>query len=242
MRIILAIVMLCVAIAARATTPPQGFTARYSLSLEGMPLGETERRLERLANGDYLYATRTQATGVAALLMKDRIREESRFRFSKGRFLPLEYRYERSGGKQARSSSVQFDWKTRQARGNHNGEVWQVPVKPGVLDRLLYQLAVTYDLQTQRKRLSYQIAERGAVKQYDLAQAGEEILDTPLGPQATLKLQRIEGDYETSLWLAKGLVYLPVRIEHTEDGKRYRAELSAVSGIALPAMPRPAPR
>ena len=241
MRFVFAVFMLC-ALPAWATTPPQGFVARYELSLESMPLGETERRLEKLANGDYLYSTRTVATGVAAILMKDRISEQSRFRFIRGQFQPLEYQYNRNGGKKTKSSSAQFDWQARQAKGNHNGEAWQLAIKPGVLDRLLYQLAVTYDMQKQRKRFSYEIADRGELKTYDLTVAGNETLDTPYGRLPTVKLQRIEGDYETSLWLAKGLVYLPVRIEHTEDGKRYRAELKALSGIALPVQKKPATR
>ncbi|NWG86679.1 MAG: DUF3108 domain-containing protein [Hydrogenophilaceae bacterium] len=235
MRFVFAIFMLC-ALPAWATTPPQGFTASYDLSLEAMPLGETERKLEKLANGDYLYSTRTTPTGLAAMLMKDRIVEQSRFRFLKGRFQPLEYQYSRTGGKKTRNRSARFDWQAKQARGVRDGEPWQVAIKPGVLDRLLYQLAASYDLQKQRKQFSYQIADRGELKTYELTVAGNETLDTPYGRQPTIKLQRIEGDYETSLWLAKGLSYLPVRIEHTEDGKRYRAELKALSGITLPAV------
>jgi hypothetical protein len=242
MRFVFAVVVFCAALSAWATTPPQGFVARYDLSLEAIPLGETERKLEKLANGDYLYSTRTVATGVAAILMKDRITEQSRFRFSKGQFQPLEYQYQRSGGKKTKSSGAQFDWQAKQAKGNHNGEAWQLAIKPGVMDRLLYQLAATYDMQKQRKRFSYAIAERGELKTYELTVAGNETLDTPYGRLPTVKLQRFEGDYETSLWLAKGLSYLPVRIEHTEDGKRYRAELKAVSGIALPAVQKKAAR
>ena len=232
MRIVFAMLMYCLTWSVWATTPPQGFVARYNLSLESMPLGETERKLERLPNGDFLYSTRSYATGVAAMLMKDRIGEQSRFRFLKGQFQALEYRYERNGGKKSRTRSAHFDWQARRVDGDHDGEAWQLAIKPGVLDRLLYQLAATYDLQKQRKRFSYPVADRGELKRYDLKFAGSETLETPFGPMLTLKLLRIDGEYETALWMARDLAYLPVRIEHTEGGKRYRAELKAVSGLA----------
>lgn len=222
-----------------ATTPPDGFTARYGLSIESVQFGETERKLERLPNGDFLYTTRNYATGVTAMLVKDRITEQSRFRFAKGQFQPLEYRYERNGGKKTKLRSARFDWPARQVEGEHDGEAWQLAIKPGVMDGLLYQLAASYDLQRQRKRFGYQVADRGELKDYALNKAGVETLETPLGPLTTLKLHRQDGEYETTLWMAKDLAYLPVRIEHTEDGKRYRADLKALSGMA-PAKRRPA--
>lgn len=218
-----------------ATTPPETFIARYSLSLESVQLGETERKLEKLPNGEYLYSTRSYATGVAAMLMKDRFSEQSRFKFQKGQFLPLEYQYLRSGGKKTKSDKMEFDWKNRQAKGDHNGETWQQAIKPGLMDRLLYQLAASYDMQKRRKKFSYPVMDRGELKTYNLLPVGEETLKTPYGSLATFKLQRIDGEYETTLWLAKDLAYLPVRIEHTEDGKRYRADLNELSGIARKA-------
>ena len=223
-----------------ATTPPETFVARYTLSIESVQFGETERKLEKLPSGEFLYTTRNYATGVTAMLLKDHITEQSRFRFVKGQFQPVEYRYERNGGKKTKLRSARFDWQAKQVEGNHDGEAWQLPVKPGTMDRLLYQLAASYDLQKQRKRFSYQVADHGELKTYDLTMAGVETVDTPLGSLKTMKLQRIDGEYETTLWMAKDLAYLPVRIEHTEDGKRYRAELKEMSGLVLtkPAKPR----
>ncbi|MBI5937707.1 MAG: DUF3108 domain-containing protein [Betaproteobacteria bacterium] len=231
MRFIAALLIAFVVLPAWATTPPQGFVARYNLSLESMPLGETERKLERLPNGEFLYSTRSYATGVAAMLMKDRIGEQSRFRFQKGQFQPLEYRYERNGGKKTKLRSARFDWQAKQVEGSHDGEAWQLALKPGVMDGLLYQLLASHDLQKQRKRFSYQVVDRGELKRYELNVVGVETVETPMGPLTALKLQRQEGEYETTLWMAKELAYLPVRIEHTEDGKRYRADLKALSGM-----------
>lgn len=222
-----------------ATTPPEGFVARYTLSIESVQFGETERKLEKLPNGDFLYTTRNYATGVTAMLVKDRITEQSRFRFVKGQFQPLEYRYERNGGKKTKLRSARFDWSAKQAEGEHDGEAWQLVIRPGAMDRLLYQLAASYDLQKQRKRFSYPVADHGELKTYELNMVGVETVDTPLGAQSTVKLQRIDGEYETTLWMAKDLAYLPVRIEHTEDGKRYRAELKTLSGLAPAKATRP---
>lgn len=234
MRMLFAVFMFCAVLPAWATTPPQGFVTRYSLSIESVQFGETERKLERMPNGDFLYSTRSYATGVAAMLLKDRIAEQSRFRFLKGQFQPLEYRYERNGGKKSRTRSARFDWQAMQAEGEHDGEAWRLALKSGVMDGLLYQLAASYDLQRRHKRFGYQVADHGELKAYALSMVGMETLETPLGPLPALKLQRRDGEYETTLWMAKELAYLPVRIEHTEDGKRYRADIKTLSGIALP--------
>ena len=209
------------------------FTARYTVSHAGMVIGESERRLVQVGKNEYRYSAETQSTGVAAMLIKDRVSEQSRFRLVKGEIRALEYRYHRRGGKREKLSEVRFDWVRRLAQGSNNEQRWQVPLKPGVHDGLLYQLAASHDLQRGRKTLRYQVPDEGELKSYDLAIASEEILDTPLGRLATVRVERDDGKREATLWLAKSLNYLPVRIDYTEgDGRSFSASLQAFSKTA----------
>ncbi len=221
------------ALPSQAAGPIEAFQARYSIHYGKLPIGESERSLARAANGDYLYTTRTRSTGLAEALIRDRISEQSRFRYVRGRPQALEYRYERVGGKRDRAIHVQFDWRRKLARGVQDGRPWQVALQPGVHDALLYQLAASLDLQRGQRTLSYRVADEGELKPYELAIEGEEVLDTPLGRLATVKLRRLDDERDTTLWMARDLAYLPVRIEHVEtDGKRFSARIQSLSGLS----------
>lgn len=211
----------------------EAFTARYTVSHAGMVIGESERRLVQVGKNEYRYSAETESTGVAAMLIKDKISEHSRFRLVKGEIRVLEYRYHRRGGKREKLSEVRFDWTRKRAEGRNNEQRWQVSLKPGVHDGLLYQLAASRDLQRGRKPLRYLVADEGELKPFDLVIAGEETLDTPLGAMPTVRVERDDGKRETTLWLAKSLNYLPVRVDYTEaDGRRFSAGLQSFKKTA----------
>lgn len=219
--------------ASAAFALPERFSARYVLSAQGVDIGKTHWTLAPLGDGRFAYESRSEAIGLARLLRDERIDERSVWRLADGSVQPLRYTYNRSGGKRVRNVEVEFDWQDGRVRNTLNGQTWSMPIEAGMLDKLVYLLALMNDLAAERREVRYAVADGGKVKTYLLRVVGRERVDTVKGSlEATVVERRREGDErETRIWCAPALGYLPVRVEHREDGEVVRLELESLEGL-----------
>lgn len=212
------------------------FEAHYGLYGLGLRLGESTRRLEPLDAQQWRFHAHNQTSGVAALLRDDQIEESSDWHWREGRPEPLRYYYRHLGSTTQREVEIEFDWLTRQALHHiQDKPPWRLALQPGVLDKLLYQLALMYDLQQgKRGDFEYRIADGGRLKAYRLIFVGEEVLQTELGELRTLHYRR-QATRKTRtqhFWLAEKLAYLPVRMEYSEaNGDTVLMKLEAIQGL-----------
>lgn len=220
-------------VASAAEHLTRSFVARYSLSTHGAKIGETEWSVKPLSSGLYRYESRTEAAGIFSLVSDEEIIESSEWRFDDGILRPQNYSYTRTGGKKDRNVTVSFDWNTRRAVNTAKGQSWQMPVDDGTLDKLSYVLVLMDDLAKEQPRLQYQIADGGKVKTYELQIEGAERLETALGTFDTVKVRRLRTseERETLLWCARGLNYLPVKIEHKERDGTLLMRIVHVDGL-----------
>ena len=110
-----------------------------------------------------------------------------------------------------------------------------MPLQAGILDKLLYQYALMRDLRDNPAEIAYDVTDGGKMKKYDFAIMNEEIVQTPLGPLQTVRLQRIGHDDKSMLiiWAATALKYLPVKVESTdEDGRTTTAIIQTLIWLA----------
>lgn len=220
--------------AAEESAPFPNFSAEYVLKRNGLPLGNATRSLRSLGNGRYVFESVTYATGMIAWLVKDRIEERSTWTFSNGLLRPLEYKYDRYGGKKTRRVKLNFDWEHRVVTNNIDGDPWRMDIPPEAQDKLLYQLAIMQDLKNGRSDLQYNIADGGRLKNYKFDILGEETVMTPLGRLKTIKLERLDDKRDTTVWCAPSLNYLPVRLEQQEsDGSRLSMDIQSVKGLPV---------
>lgn len=209
------------------------FNAEYSLKRNGITLGTSTRSLTAAKDGSYIYASTTQATGIIAWFVKDRIDEYSRWIFDGTQIRPLEYVYSRYGGDKTRHVNLKFDWQHHIVINTIDGEPWRMEIPPNAQDKLVYQLAIMYDLLNGKKNLKYKIADGGKLKDYAFAIEGEEVLNTALGKIKTVRIQRIGDRRDTTVWCAPQLSYLPVRLQQQDiDGSDLTMQLTSVQGIA----------
>lgn len=212
---------------------PPRFTAAYHLYNRGMKVAEMVRVMEPAPGGEFLFRSDTRTTGLFALVRKDRVIEQSRWRFADGALQSLAYSYDRTGSRE-RKVAVLFDWDTRRITNTINGDSWLMPAVPEVVDKLLYQFALMSDLRTGDTNLDYTVADGGKVKVYGIEPMGEESVRTPLGNLSTLKFrhQKVGDDRLTTIWCAPRYQYLPVQVEYEEkDGNRVRVVLQSVTGL-----------
>ncbi len=215
--------------------PPTPFEAEYALYRKGAKIAKVNRRLIKLDKAHYEYHSETKTTGLVSLFRKDHIIEKSLSRFDGGMLRPQHYSYAYSNGKKRRDVEVEFDWDAKKIKNIINGDVWQMPVAPAVMDKLLYQLAIMHDLRNGRTPASYQIADGGKIKIYNFETLGEERVKTPLGDYNTIKMIRHRPNHhrKSTFWCAIELEYLPIKVEHMEkDGSTTKAVIKSLQGIS----------
>ncbi|OGT20513.1 MAG: hypothetical protein A2V90_05625 [Gammaproteobacteria bacterium RBG_16_57_12] len=216
----------------------RGFEAVYTLKRESLTIGQTVNTLSRDNTGRYVFESSTVPVGIAAMFVKDKIMERSLWTFHDNQPRPIEYLYDRSGGRKNRTVKLSFDWEKSIVTNVINDDPWQMKIEPGVQDKLLYQLAIAQELKQGKQHIQFQVADGGTTKTYEIGVQGEEPVATPLGNYQTIKVKRLNTNRSITIWFAKELEYLPVRIEYTgREGSHFIAQLKAVKFTNMPAMP-----
>ncbi len=213
---------------------PESFEAVYELKKGFITFGETRRTLKNLGQGRFSYESKTKPTGFAALFVEGKVSEKSIWQFHDGYLRPLEFSYLNTGGGKRREVELKFDWQAKKVTNRINGDPWSMGLVDGTLDKLLYQLSLMHDLAAGKKRMEYTIADGGKLKTYDIQVRGKEMVATSVGEFDTIMVVRESNERSTTMWCAKSLNYLPVKIEQIEaDGNRFSAELSYIEGFSV---------
>ncbi len=211
------------------------FSASYSVHLNGLAAGELKRSLTTDKDGIRHFKSETQAKGIFAFFKPDLVEESSTFQSQNNGILPLSYLYQRTGGKKDKYLSLNFDWKNKQVHIDDKKQPWSLDIKANTLDKLVYQLSLMADLAAKKTQFSYQIADGGKIKTYNIDLLEKETLTTPLGKIDTVKLVRLrdkQSKRQTILWCAPSLDFLPVKLEHTEKGgARFTALIRSLTGF-----------
>ncbi len=201
---------------------PETFEATYSFIAKGMDLGETHYKLERADQGkikQYRFSTHTEPTGLAAMLVKKIIDEESLWKWQNGELRPLYYRYQQRGKKQ-RVRTRDFNWKEQKITLTENGEQRELDgLQPGTVDEALFLISLMNDLKRNKESLIYPVAKKGGWSHYEFSRGPRESITVPAGQFETRQIVR-KSSKERSfrLWAAPALDYLPVQVEYREDG------------------------
>lgn len=211
------------------------FTAHYELLHNGnMKVGVVKRTTTQ-ENGAIAFESSSRTTGLAALFIKDKIIERTTFILDNNTIQPQNYRYERNGGKRSREAQLNFDWTKKSVSNAINGATWNMKIPPGTQDKLSYQLQLMLDLQQGLAVFNYPVADGGTLKEYRFTLLGEETIKTPMGELETVKLKReraADSKRKTTIWFAKSLHYLPVRIKQGKNDDKYiTLEIRKVEGI-----------
>jgi len=217
------------------STTPTPFTAIYKVTQGIMSVGTTKRTLHATGNDSYIFESVTKPGGIAKLFTSGKVVERSHWRLVDNKLVPQEYTYTNTSDNK-RNVKVNFNWETYKVTNTVNGDPWTMDISDDTLDKLIYQLAIMYDLSQGQTTLQYQVADGGKTKTYDIKTTGEERVITELGVFDTIKVSRTNNDRTTTMWCARALQYLPVKIEQkTRDDSSVTAELVDLTGIPLPA-------
>lgn len=218
----------------RSAPVPIPFIAEYQVTKGVMSVGSTTRILHDKGEGNFVFESITKPGGIAKLFTRGKVVERSYWRLQESNLVPHEYTYQNSSD-QKRDVKLIFNWQAFEVTNIINGDPWTMELEENTLDKLLYQLAIMYDLSAGKDSLIYRVADGGTMKTYNVAISGTERLTTELGVFDTVKVVITKNKRTTTLWCAQQLQYLPVRIEQRKkDDGPITANLIELQGIPLP--------
>ncbi len=216
---------------------PPPFEASYTIFKKGIEVANMRRRLIRLDNGEYIYRSETNSTGLVSIFYKLHILEESHWRLRDQRLQPMDYSYYRIKKKKESHKKTIFDWENHQLNSVVNGKQSTLELKSGMTDKLLYQLDIMRNLEMGHRPASYTVVDGTKIKTYSFEYLGEEFLETPIGKLNTVKIIRHKPGKKENLilWCANELHFLPVKVETTDDeGSITTAMITTLSGFTRP--------
>jgi len=212
--------------------PVPPYQARYEVYASGFSIGEAVVTLAAAGSDGYQMRSDVQPNGLAALFASGRIQEQASGHIRNGVIYPDQYQRRLDTGRKSKQMQADFDWPAGQMIARNDGEAATLPLSPGIVDPLSLQLLVMSDLKRGQLPNQYRLVEKIAMKTYQIRNQGEEILETPLGPLRTVRInQSTPGKTRmTTLWIAPELHYLVVRIAQEKSGKEeLRMELRSVA-------------
>lgn len=193
------------------------YAARYTLNWHGIPAGESIHILKQRADGQYHFQVRAEPT---LKLIPFHHTESSDFIWLNGKILPQNYYYNRKEGKRHRVGNVCFDYQNKKLTNKTLSEPWEEKLPSDVQDKITQALSLRYALKIGSNTFNYIVAEEDKLKDYHFTLLGEEHLTTKLGTLITLKVEHISRkNARTTMWLAKELDYLPVKMTQHRQGK-----------------------
>lgn len=211
---------------------PPPFTAKYDLYAKGIKVGEGTRKLFSVSKGKLRFESIGETSGLIGFFRKIRLEEWTEFTHTAAKIRPLEYIYNQTG-KKTRYSHIEFDWTKNIAINLHKGKTMKIPLEEGTLDKLLYQVVLMRDLKQGKRQLEYKIADKGKIRVYQPAFVGTERIKTGRGELETHRYERTSSNKKrrTTFWCAPSLHYLPVQVEHVDDGDVFKMVLQSVQGL-----------
>jgi len=211
---------------------PPSFVAKYQIKKGFFKLGDAKRLLKRSKNGMYIYESDSKTSGLVGALFSEHILQTTQFTFSDNTIKPEKYTYNRNNGKKTVVQT--YNWQTKNVISQRNDKTFEYSFPDKVQDQSIYQLSLMLDLADGKRNFTYHIAENVRMVDYQVRQIGSRSLKTKIGKFETIVMQVQNSKIKTTIWCAKTLHYLPVKIEHEEGGTTFTAEITSVTGLNHP--------
>lgn len=219
----LALGILLAASAGAADAPQlQPFQASYHLVWRGFDAGTSELQLERQADNQYVYKSRSMASGLFRAFFSNAISQTSWFTVTADGVRPDRYRGDDGSSRTSRDISLDFNWETGRATGVAEDTPVDVALEPRTQDDMSIQIALMQALLKGEQPTSFRLIDKDRIKEYAYTSEGTAQLKTAVGDVDTViyRSQRAGSKRVTRMWYAPSLGYIPVKGEQLRDGKR----------------------
>lgn len=199
----------------------QPSVATYGVEFRSIDAGTIAFTLRSPAPGQFIYESRSNARGLARLVIRNEVHEASTFALVDDELQPLSYLLDDGSSDTSKDTRLEFDWSARLARGKHENEPLELALTPGLQDRMSVQVFVLMQLAAGEDPGEIAFIDRNEVKSYRYTKEGTGRLKTAVGEVDTViySSTRDGSSRVSKIWYAPALGYLPVRAEQVRRGK-----------------------
>ena len=218
---------------------PALFEASYTASAGGFT-ASAQRSLSKIEKERFLLENTMEVVVMGATLLE--AKESSVFTWQADAIIPYAYRYKQSGLSQSRQQAS-FDYANNAITSIDDGEVSQLHLINGIMDKLGYQLGLRQAIQKQEPKLLFSVVDGDEIEVYEFRVARSEVLETPVGKLNTVRVERLHepgSDRETVFWLAKDWDYLLIKLSQTRNNgtaSELMLERASVNGTNVVGLP-----
>lgn len=208
---------------AAATDGLRPFVATFAIDYGNLGVGTGRVELRHDDEpGRWVFESRSQARGLARLVVDSEVRQHSTVVIDDGGVRPLHYHLDDGTAKTDRDVELVFDWSAGRVTGTAGHEAVDVAATPGLQDALTLQLAAMHELAAGRRPRHFTMIEKDTPKVYAYEFLRSERLATAQGELDTLvyRSAREGSERYTLQWFAPALGYLSVRSEQHRGSRR----------------------
>ena len=201
---------------------PKPFTAVYEVTYRGMRAGQLTMKLSRDdATGRYTYETTADPSMLARFFVSRAAVERSILEIGPEGVRPIEWSFDDGKSGTQKDSRLQFDWTRNVATGVIEGEKIELPLEPGLQDRLSIQIDVVTSLLRGEAPGTIPLIDDNRVKRYDYVKKETTSIDSPLGKLDAIVYEstRQGSDRQSRFWMIPKMEYLAARAEQIRKGK-----------------------
>lgn len=196
---------------------PRPYAAVYKAKALGISARATRRQS---VSAEQQYVLENSLTLNLFGINAGTVTETSEFLWRDDELIPLHYRFVQTG-LSATKQEIFFDWNNELAISQSDSNSWEIPITPGVVDKLSYSIQIGQDItQNGVSEFEYQVLDKGRIDEHKYRISSEEVLETPIGALNTVKIERVrepDSRRSTTVWLAKDWDYMLVRLEQVSS-------------------------
>ncbi len=198
--------------ASSGNAPIAPFHLEYVTSRNGTMLGHTTLDLSRNGDGTWTLRSDTNGTEGLASLLGIHVTETSHFRWQAGKPASVSYEYVQDGIK-SRKRSIVFDADNAQIDVMDGSKRHEYALQPESIDRNLVSVALAAALAQGDREMTIPVATKRMLKPQHYKIVADEPVKVPAGSWDSVRVERIDADKDMTIWFAKSLGWLPVRIQ-----------------------------
>lgn len=221
--ILFPIAALLLATAARSDAIfPKPVTATYEVTYRGMRAGRLTFKLSRdEATGRYIYETTAEPSLLARLVVSSAAVERSVMEIGPDGVRPIEWHMDDGKSSTAKDGKLQFDWSANVASGTIEGNKIELPLEPGLQDRLSIQIDVVTSLLRGKEPGTIPLIDDNRIKRYSYVKKDTAVIETALGKLDTILYEstREGSNRQSRFWMVPKMEYLAARAEQIRKGK-----------------------
>jgi hypothetical protein len=201
---------------------PKPFTATYAVTFRGVRAGNLTFKLSRdPGTNRYTYETTADPSMLARIMISSAAVERSVMEIGPEGARPLDWQLDDGKSGTARDGKLHFDWQKNVATGTIEDKKIDLPLEPGLQDRLSIQIDVVTSLLRGEEPGAIPLIDDNRIKRYTYTKIGPAVADTELGKLDSVLYEstREGSNRQSRFWLVPKMEYVAARAEQIRKGK-----------------------